>query len=95
MTEDKLARLEEQMRKLIGDFKGLWEKNESIRRQNEQLLSELLEKTRQIEVLEERGSMLMETQAEKKKLEQQRELIRRQVQELLEKVRTLRGIDKK
>lgn len=83
------------MKKLITDFRDMCEKNEELRRQNEQLLDEMLDKSRQLEVLEERSSMLKETQVEKKKLERQRESIRKQVQELLEKVRSLRGNDGK
>jgi chromosome segregation ATPase len=93
--EDKLARLEQQMKKLIGEFQQAHEKSEELRQENERLLNELLEKNRQIEVLEERGSMLVETQAEKKKLELQRERIRKEVQQLLERVRTLKESDKK
>lgn len=93
--EDKLARLEEQMKRLIADFRGACEKNEELRRQNEQLLNDLLEKKRSIEVFEERETMLIEAQAERKKLEQQRERIRREVSELLEKMRALRGNEKK
>ncbi len=93
--EEKLARLEEQMKKVINDFRDVCEKNEDLRRQNEHLLTALLEKTRQLEVLEERSSILVETQTEKKKLEEQRKLIRAQVQGLLEKVRALRSAEKK
>ena len=87
--EEKLARLEEQMRRLIHDFRDACGENEELRRQNERLLNELLEKSRQLEVLEERSSVLMETQAEKKKMEQQRERIRKEAMELLERVRAL------
>jgi hypothetical protein len=93
--EDKLARLEEQMKRLITDFRDSCEKNENLRVQNERLLNDLLEKKRQLDVLEERSAMLMEAQAAKKKLEQQRERIRKEVDELLEKVRALRGNEKK
>ncbi len=93
--EDKLVRLEEQMKRLIADFRDACGKNEELRRQNERLLNELLEKKRSLEVLEEREALLMEAQAEKKKLEQQRERIRTEVSELLEKVRALRGNEKK
>lgn len=93
--EDKLVRLEEQMKRLIVDFRNACEKNEELRRQNEQLLNDLLEKKRSLEVLEEREALLMETQAEKKKMDEQRERIRKEVSELLEKVRALRGNEKK
>ena len=93
--EDKLVRLEEQMKRLIVDFRNACEKNEELRRQNERLLNDLLEKKRSLEVLEEREALLMEAQAEKKKMDQQRERIRKEVSELLEKVRTLRGNEKK
>ena len=92
--EEKLGRLEEQMKKLITDFRDACEKNEELRRQNDTLLNELLEKTRKLEVFEERDSVLMEAQAEKKRLESQHQRIREEVAELLEKVRTLK-IDKK
>ena len=93
--EDKLVRLEEQMKRLIVDFRNACEKNEELRRQNERLLNDLLEKKRSLEVLEEREALLMEAQAEKKKMDQQRERIRKEVSELLEKVRALRGKEKK
>ena len=92
--EEKLGRLEKQMKKLITDFRDACEKNEELRRQNDTLLNELLEKTRKLEVFEERDSVLMEAQAEKKRLESQHQRIREEVAELLEKVRTLK-IDKK
>ena len=93
--EEKLARLEEQMKRLISDFQDACGKNEELRRQNERLLNDLLEKSRQLEVLEERGSLLMEAQGEKKKMERQRERIRKEAGELLEKVRALRGGENK
>jgi chromosome segregation ATPase len=89
--EDKLARLEEQMRKLIAGFHSACEKNEGLRRENEQLHNDLMEKSRQLEVLEERSLVLMETQEEKKRLQQQREQIRKETMKLLEKVRALKG----
>jgi hypothetical protein len=93
--EDKLARVQGQMERLIADFRDTCEKNDELRRQNENLLSDLLEKSRRLEVLEEHGSVLMEAQAEKKKMEQQRKRIRKEVEELLRKVRALKGDDKK
>ena len=78
------------MRKLIADFRDACEKNEALRKQNDNLLNELLEKSRKLEVFEERDSVMMETQAEKKHLEKQHERIRKEVKELLEKVRALR-----
>ncbi len=89
--EDKLARLEEQTKKLITDFRDACEQNEELRRENERLLNELLEKKRQLEILEERNSVLMETQAEKKRLEQQHQRISREAAELLKKVRALKN----
>ena len=89
--EDKLGRLEEQMKKLIADFRDACEKNDGLRQQNERLLSDLMEKNRQLEVLEERGMVLMETQAEKKRLEQQHERIRKETKKILEKVQALKG----
>jgi hypothetical protein len=88
--EEKLARLEEQMKKLIADFRDVCEKSEDFRLQNEQLHGELLEKSRKLDVLEERGMVLMESQAEKKRMEQQHERIRKEVKKLLKKVRALK-----
>ena len=88
--EEKLARLEEQMKKLIVDFRDVCEKSEDLRLQNEQLYGELLEKSRKLDVLEERGMVLMEGQAEKKRMEQQHERIRKEVKKLLKKVRALK-----
>jgi peptidoglycan hydrolase CwlO-like protein len=88
--EDKLVRLEEQMKRLINDFRQVCEKNEDLRKQNDKLLSELLEKSRKLEVFEERDSVLMEAQAEKKNLEKQHQRIRKEVDELLEKIRSLK-----
>jgi len=88
--EEKLARLEEQMKKLIADFRDVCEKSEDVHLQNEQLHSELLEKSRKLDVLEERGMVLMEGQAEKKRMEQQHERIRKEVKKLLKKVRALK-----
>ena len=88
--EEKLTRLEEQMKKLIADFRDVCEKSEDFRLQNEQLHSELLEKSRKLDVLEERGMVLMEGQAEKKRMEQQHERIRKEVKKLLKKVRALK-----
>ena len=88
--EEKLARLEEQMKKLITDFRNVCEKSEDFRLQNEQLHSELLEKSRKLDVLEERGMVLMEGQAEKKRMEQQHERIRKEIKKLLKKVRALK-----
>ena len=92
--EEKLARLESQMKKVIADFRNACQKNEELRKQNDKLLNELLEKSRRLEVFEERDSVLMESQAEKKNLEQQHQRIRKEVTELLEKVRALKP-DKK
>lgn len=93
--EDKLARLQEQMTRLIADFRNVSEKNDELRQRNEDLLNDLLEKSRRLDVLEEHGSVLMEAQAEKKKMEQQRECIRKEVEDLLKKVRSLKGGEKK
>jgi len=92
--EEKLARLENQMKKVIADFRDACQNNEELRKQNDKLLHELLEKSRRLEVFEERDSVLMESQAEKKNLEQQHQHIRKEVTELLEKVRALKP-DKK
>ena len=89
--EEKLARLENQMKRLITDFRDACERNEELRQQNDQLLNELLEKNRQLEIFEERDSVLMEAQAQKKHLEEQHQYIRKEVAELLQKVRTLKG----
>jgi peptidoglycan hydrolase CwlO-like protein len=89
--ENTLTRLENQMKKLVADFQRTCEQNEELRRRNEQLLNELLEKTRRLEVVEERDSVLMETQAEKKRLEDQRERIRKEVLSLQKKIRALKG----
>ncbi len=88
--EEKLTRLEDQMKRLIADFRDAREKNEALRTQNEALLNELLEKSRKLEVFEERDSVMMETQAEKKQLEKQHERIRKEVTELLRKVKALK-----
>ncbi len=88
--DEKLTRLEEQMKKLITDFRDVCGKSEDLRLQNEQLQSELLEKSRKLDVLEERGMVLMEGQAEKKRMEQQHERIRKEVKQLLKKVRALK-----
>lgn len=89
--EDKLGRLEEQLKRLIDRFRDSYEKNEELRAQNERLLNELLEKSRKMEVLEEHDHLLMEAQAEKKALEQQREQIKKQLADLLQQVRSLKG----
>lgn len=88
--EEKLARLEKQMKRLIADFRDACDKNEELRKQNDTLLNELLEKSRRLEVFEERDSVMMETQAEKKHLEKQHERIRKEVTELLQKVKALK-----
>lgn len=88
--EEKLARLENQMKKVIADFRDACQKNEELRKQNDKLLHELMEKSRQLEVFEERDSVLMESQAQKKNLEKQHQRIRKEVAELLEKVRALK-----
>ena len=93
--KEKLDRLEEQMKRLATDFHNLCEENEELRRRNEEMLNDLLEKNRQLEVLEERGSVLMETQAEKKTLKRQHKRIKKEAMELLEKVRALKGEGKK
>jgi phage shock protein A len=87
--EEKLARLEDQMKRLITDFRDACEKNEGLRSQNDKLLNELLEKNRRLEVAEERDSVLMDAQAEKKRLEKQHKRIRKEVAELLAKVQAL------
>jgi hypothetical protein len=50
-----------------------------------------MEKNRRLEVFEERDSVLMEAQAEKRRLEQQHQAIRKEAAQILEKVRTLRS----
>lgn len=92
--EEKLTRLEEQMKRLLIDFRDTCDKNEELRLENERLISDLLEKNRQLEVLEEGASVLMETQAEKKSLEEQRQRIREEVEKLLNKVRSLKDGNK-
>ncbi len=89
--EDKLTRLEKQMKRLLADFQDAWEKNETLRKENERLLNDLMEKNRRLEVFEERDSVLMEAQAEKRRLEQQHQAIRKEAAQILEKVRTLRS----
>ena len=91
--EDKLARLEDQMKRLLTDFRGAREKNEALRRENERLLNDLMEKNRRLEVAEERDSVLMEAQAEKKRLEQKHQEIRKETEHLLERLRALRTGD--
>jgi hypothetical protein len=93
--EKKLARLEEQMKRLLADFCDANGKNEGLRKENERLLNELMEKTRRLEVSEERDSMLMEAQSDKRRLEQKHRDIRKEAKRLLEKVRALRVGDKK
>jgi len=93
--EEKLARLEEQLKRLLADFRGASEKNEELRKENERLLNELMEKTRRLEVSEERDSMLMEAQSDKRRLEQKHRDIRKETERLLEKVRALRAGGKK
>jgi hypothetical protein len=93
--EKKLARLEEQMKRLLADFCDASGKNEGLRKENERLLNELMEKTRRLEVSEERDSMLMEAQSDKRRLEQKHRDIRKEAKRLLEKVRALRVGDKK
>jgi hypothetical protein len=88
--EEKLARLENQMKKVIADFRDACQKNEELRKQNDNLLHELMEKSRRLEVFEERDSVLMQSQAQKKNLEKQHQRIRKEVTELLEKVRALK-----
>ncbi len=93
--EEKLARLEEQMKRLLADFRDASEKNEELRKENERLLNELMEKTRRLEVSEERDSMLMEAQSGKRRLEQKHRDIRKETERLLEKIRALRAGGKK
>ena len=93
--EEKLARLEEQMKRLLADFRDASEKNEELRKENESLLNELMEKTRRLEVSEERDSMLTEAQSDKRRLEQKHRDIRKEAERLLERVRALRRGGKK
>ncbi len=87
--QEKLSRLEEQMKKLLADFRDACKKSEELLRENERLLNELMEKNRRLEVVEERDSVLMEAQAEKRRLEQKQKNIREETERLLEKVRAL------
>ena len=82
--EEKLARLEEQMKRLLADFCDASGKNEGLRKENERLLNELMEKTRRLEVSEERDSMLMEAQSDKRRLEQKHRDIRKEAERLLQ-----------
>jgi peptidoglycan hydrolase CwlO-like protein len=88
--KEKLERLENQMKRLLGDFRTTCEKNESLRLENERLLHDLMEKNRRLEVFEERDSVLMEAQSEKKRLEERHQSIRDEVEGLLQKIRALR-----
>lgn len=88
--QEKLARLEDQMKRLLTDFRDACVKNEALRRENDSLLNELMEKSRRLEVFEERDSVLMEAQAEKKRLEEQRQKIRKETEQLLKRIRALR-----
>ncbi len=92
--EEKLSRLEEQMKRLLTDFREACNKNEALRLENERLLNDLMEKNRRLEVFEERDSVLMEAQAEKRRLEQKHKEIRRETERLLEKLRALRTGDR-
>ena len=91
--QDKLARLEDQMKKLLGDFRDAREKNEALRRENDRLLHDLMEKNRRLEIAEEHDSALLEAEAEKKRLENQNKKIRDEVDRLLKKLRALRTGD--
>jgi hypothetical protein len=88
--EEKLSRLEAQMKRLLEEFRETREKNDELRKQNERLLNDLLEKSRQLDVLEERAAMLIQNQAEQRKLIEQRDRIRVQVRELLDRIRALK-----
>jgi len=88
--QEKLARLEDQLKRLLTDFTGVCKENEDLRRENENLLHELMEKSRRLEVSEERDTVLMEAQAERKRLEEQHRNIRKEAERLLEKIRALR-----
>lgn len=89
--KEKLERLETQMKRLLDDFRTTWEKNETLRLENERLLHDLMEKNRRLEVFEERDSVLMEAQSEKKRLEERHKQIRDEVEQLLQKIRALRA----
>ncbi len=78
------------MKRLLEEFRETREKNDELRKQNERLLNDLLEKSRQLDVLEERAAMLIQNQAEKRKLIEQRDRIRVQVRELLDRIRALK-----
>ena len=51
--KEKLTRLEDQMKRLLGDFREACEQSESLRKENERLLHDLMEKNRRLEVFEE------------------------------------------
>ena len=91
--QDKLARLEDQMKKLLTDFRNAREKNEALRCENDRLLHDLMEKNRRLEIAEERDSVLLEAQAEKQRLEEQNRKIREEVERLLNKLSALRTGD--
>ena len=78
------------MKRLLGDFHSACENNESLRLENEELLHDLMEKNRRLEVFEERDSVLMDAQAEKKRLEERHQNIREEAERLLQKIRALR-----
>ena len=78
------------MKRLLGDFRSACENNESLRLENERLLHDLMEKNRRLEVFEERDSVLMDAQAEKKRLEERHNNIREEAERLLQKIRALR-----
>ena len=88
--EKKLTRLEDQMKRLLGDFRDACEQSESLRKENERLLHDLMEKNRRLEVFEERDSVLMEAQAEKKRLEERHKEIRGEAERLLQRISKLR-----
>lgn len=88
--KNKLTRLEDQMKRLLGDFRDACERSESLRKENERLLHDLMEKNRRLEVFEERDSVLMEAQAEKKRLEERHKEIRGEAERLLQRINELR-----
>ncbi len=88
--KEKLTRLEDQMKRLLVDFRDAREQSESLRKENERLLHDLMEKNRRLDVFEERDSVLMEAQVEKKRLEERHQEIRGEAERLLQQIRELR-----
>ena len=91
--QDKLERLEDQMKRLLADFVKARKKSEELRGENDRLLHDLMEKNRRLEVFEESDSVLLEAQAEKQRLEEQNRKIRDEAERLLKKLKALRTGD--